>query len=144
MTDYAKDEARIREIVEQMFEAISWSGAKAPDFPAFSSAVRKDAVLVPAARPASPTDIDSFVARMSGLYDNGSMKTFDERANKTIVKVFGNLAVAIGSYQAQFDGGPVGRGANGFLLVRNEGDWQIAAMGWDSEDADKPLPAELV
>lgn len=144
MANYAKDEARIREIVEQMFAAISWSGEKAPDFGTFSGAVRKDAVLVPAARPVSPTDIDSFVGRMSGMYDNGSMKTFDERANKTIVKVFGNLAVAIGSYHAQFDGGPIGRGANGFLFVRNEGDWQIAAMGWDSEDETKPLPADLV
>jgi hypothetical protein len=144
MADYAQDEARIREIVEQMFEAISWSDTKAPDFDAFASAVRKDAVLVPSARPVSPTDIDTFVGRMSGQHSSGGMKTFDERANKTIVKVFGNLAVAIGSYQAQIDGGPIGRGANGFLLIRNEGDWQIAAMSWDSEGDGKPMPAELV
>ncbi|ABQ66869.1 hypothetical protein Swit_0501 [Rhizorhabdus wittichii RW1] len=143
MADYAKDEARIREIVEQMFEAINWSADKAPDFTAFAAAVRKDALLAPSARPVSPTDIETFVGRMRGQYESGGMKTFDERANKTIVKVFGNLAVAIGSYRAQIDGGPIGRGANGFLLVRNDGDWQIAAMGWDSEGEDKPMPAEL-
>lgn len=144
MADYARDEARIREIVEQMFEAISWSETKAPDFEAFAGSVRKDAVLVPSARPASPTDIDTFVGRMRGQYEGAGMKTFDERANKTVVKIFGNLAVAIGSYQARIDGGPVGRGANGFLFVRDGGDWQIAAMGWDNEGEDKPLPAELL
>jgi len=144
MTDYTADESRIRQIVEKMFTAISWTETRPPDFDTFSQAVRKDAVLVPAARPASPTTIDTFVARMSGQHRSGAMKTFDERAHKTIVKVFGNLAVAIGSYEAQIDGGPIGRGANGFLLIRNDDDWQIAAMAWDSEGEGKPLPAELV
>lgn len=144
MSNYAKDEARIRQIIEDMFAAVSWSETAAPDFEGFAKAVRKDAVLVPSARPANPTDIETFVGRMSGQYTTGAMKTFEERAHKTVVKVFGNLAVAIGSYEARIDGGPLGRGANGFLFVRNEGDWQIAAMGWDNEGEDKPLPPELV
>jgi ketosteroid isomerase-like protein len=144
VTNYTKDEDRIREIIGQMFEAVSWSETKAPDFTAFASAVRKDAVLVPSARPANPTDIKTFVDRMSGQHSSGAMKDFDEKAHKTKVTVFGNLAVAIGSYVARIDNGPLGRGANGFLFIRNDGDWQIAAMSWDNESEEKPLPPELI
>lgn len=144
MTDYTQDEDHIRDIIAQMFEAVSWSETKNPDFAAFASAVRKDAVLVPSGRPANPIDIETFVDRMSDQHSSGAMRIFDEKAHKTKVMVFGNLAVAFGSYEARIDNGPLGRGANGFLFVRNDGNWQIAAMGWDSESENKPLPPELI
>ena len=43
MSNYAKDEARIRQIIEDMFAAVSWSETAAPDFEGFAKAVRKDA-----------------------------------------------------------------------------------------------------
>ncbi len=144
MTDYQADQARIQDIIETMFSAVSWSPTSPPDFDSFRAAVRSDAVLAPAARPVATTDIESFVARMNGLYRDGAMKHFDERAHKTLVHVFGNIAVAIGSFEASVDQGDITRGVNVFMFVRNEGEWQIAAMGWDNETEHAPLPAELV
>lgn len=144
MAEYYEDEERIRRIIEDMFVAVSWSTTTPPDFKAFAKAVNKSAVVIPAARPASFTNIEAFAARMNEQYVSGAMTTFDERANKTVVNVFGNIAVAIGSFEARIDGGPVGRGANVFLFIRTEADWQIAAMAWDNEGEIKPLPADLV
>ncbi|MDT9598797.1 nuclear transport factor 2 family protein [Sphingosinicella rhizophila] len=140
--DRSADEARILEIVDTMFDAISWSEGSPPDFDRFSAAVMAEAVLVPAARPAATTDIASFVKRMSGLHADGAMKTFTEKATKTQIRIFGNIAVAIGGFEAIADGSP-GRGANVFLLVRDAGDWRIAAMAWDNESVDNPLPEDL-
>lgn len=142
--DYNEDKARIRAIIEEMFDAVSWSTTSSPDFAAFTKAVNENAVLVPAARPARFTNIGAFVAGMSEHHVSGAMTTFDERANKTVVNVFGDVAVAIGSFEARIDGGPVGRGANTFLLIRTESDWQIVAMAWDNESENKPLPADLI
>jgi len=141
-TRYAPDKARILEIVEDMFAAVSWAPGKAPDFARFSASVRDDAVLVPASRPVATTSIAGFVERMTGLHAAGSMALFDERAGTTVVHVFGNLAVAIGAFDADADGSK-SRGANGFLLVRNGHDWEIAAMAWDNESDSAPMPEEL-
>jgi ketosteroid isomerase-like protein len=141
-TNYATDESRIVDIINTMYDAISWSDASQPDFQKFTAAVRSDAVVVPSTRPAAPTDIAAFVERMSALHANGTMKTFEETGLKNRVKVFGNVAVAIGSFRAKIDGS-VSRGVNAFLFIREAGDWQIAAMAWDNESASTPLIAEL-
>jgi hypothetical protein len=138
----ADDEARIVEIIENMFDAVSWVEGRPPDFDRFAAAVRDDATIVPAARPAVPTDIASFVKRMSGLHTNSTMKTFGERARKTVVKLFGNVAVAMGGFEAVADGAR-SRGVNAFLFIREGADWQIAAMAWDNETLATPLPEEF-
>ncbi len=145
MTDYTLDEERITEIVEGMFSHISWQEGSPPDLDSFAAAVRGDAVLVPAARPVVLTDIASFTGRMAALHAGGAIKTFDERAGRTQVWVFGNLAVAIGGFVLNADGSE-SRGANGFLLVRDGSgaDWQIAAMAWDNETAEHRLSEGLV
>jgi hypothetical protein len=140
--DYAADETRIVEIMDSMFEAISWNERSLPNFDLFMAAVRKDAVVVPASRPAAPTDIESFVNRMMGLHAKGVMKAFEEEGTKNCVKIFGNVAVAIGGFKAVVDGS-TSRGANAFLFIREAGDWQIAAMAWDNETESTPLIAEL-
>jgi hypothetical protein len=141
-TRYAADKARILELVENMFDAISWAPNKAPDFALFRAPVRDDAVLVPASRPPSPTSIADFVGRMTDLYAANGMALFDERPSTTVVHVVGNLAVAIGSFVANADGSE-SRGANGFLFVRNADDWEIAAMAWDNESDTSPMPEDL-
>ena len=138
-SNHAGDEARIVEIIGSLFDAISWAEGRPPDFDRFSAAVRDDAIIVPAARPAAPTDIVSFVKRMSSLHTSGAMRTFDERARKTVVKVFGNVAVAIGGFETVADGS-TGRGVNAFLFIREASDWRIAAMAWDNETPTTRLP----
>jgi hypothetical protein len=102
--DYAADEKRILTIVDSMYRAISWNDGVQPDFDRFRAPVRNDAVLIPASRPARPTDIKSFVNRMRRLHTEGVMKTFEEVGIKNTVSIFGNIAVAMGSFKALVDG----------------------------------------
>jgi Domain of unknown function (DUF4440) len=142
VVDYAADEKRILEVIDSMYLSISWNDRVLPDFDRFTAAVRNDAVVVPASRPAAPTDIKSFVNRMSGLHVGKTMKSFEEAAHRNTVKVFGNIAVAMGSFTALVDGS-ANRGVNAWLFIRDAGDWQIAAMAWDNETASTPLTGEL-
>lgn len=138
-----RDEQEILAIVDAMFDAIGWSGTKAPDLARFSAAVLPSATIVPSARPAATTDIAAFAARMGDMHARKAMATFEERPLGTIVHVFGNIAVAIGGFEASVDGGAPARGANGFLFVRDEGAWRIAGMAWDNEGETVRLPAAL-
>lgn len=133
MTDLADDVASITEIVADMFDAISWSPDNQPDFERFAKAVHECAVLVPSARPIVPSSIADFVDRMRSQHSAGSMETFDERPLKTSVLLFGNMAVALGGYEMRVNGGAPSRGANAFLLAREDGHWRIVSMAWDSE-----------
>jgi hypothetical protein len=139
---FAADEKRILAIIDSMYRAISWNDGVQPDFDRFRAAVRNDAVVIPAARPAGPTDIESFVDRMRRLHAEGVIKTFEEAGIKNTVKVFGNIAVAMGSFKALVDGS-ANCGVNAWLFIREGGDWQITAMAWDNETAATPLTGEL-
>lgn len=138
------DEQAIVAIIEDMFAAVSWDADSPPDLARFGAAVLPEATVVPAARPLAPTDIAAFARRMAGLYADGAMKIFDERPLGTIVNVFGNIAVALGGFEAIVDGGAPGRGANAFLFVRETEGWRIAAMAWDNEHESAKLPPALL
>jgi hypothetical protein len=138
-----EDACEIAAIVQRMFDAISWSPEQAPDFPAFRASVRDDAVLIPSARPAKTTDMTNFLIGMKTQRDNGNLVDFEETALGTHVRVFGNIAVAIGGYESMANKGKPGRGANVFLLVRGDKGWEIAAMAWDNEKDGVMLPADL-
>lgn len=137
------DEQAIVAIIEDMFAAISWDADNPPDLARFVAAVLPEATVVPSARPLAPTDITAFSQRMAGLYAEGAMKTFDERPLGTVVQVFGNIAVALGGFEAVVDGGAPGRGANAFVFVKDAEDWRIAAMAWDNEREALQLPSIL-
>jgi hypothetical protein len=143
MSDGSQDAREIKAIIKRMFEAISWSPDKAPDLAAFRASVRDDAVLVPSARPANTTDISNFLIGMKTQRDNGNLVDFEETALGTHVRVFGNIAVAIGGYESTINKGKPGRGANVFMLVRGDRGWEIAAMAWDSEKDDVMLAPDL-
>lgn len=141
-TSTSADEAEIREIINSMFDAISWTKDRAPNFDTFGAAVHEAAIVLPAARPATPTSISAFTERMKGLHAGGAMASFEEVATGTIVKVYGNVAVAIGGFSALIDGAG-SRGVNGFLFARDQGKWQIVGMAWDNEHPDSPIPEDL-
>lgn len=144
MADYSSDIAEIRRIVEGMFQAISWSPDAPPDLEAFAAPVRADASIVPAARPIATTAIERFTRMMAQQRDDGNLVNFAEHALATQVLVFGNVAVALGGFQALINETKQARGANGFLFVRDQDGWKIAGMAWDNESEAHPLPAALV
>jgi hypothetical protein len=90
------------------------------------------------------TTISAVIDRMGALHGSGDMKTFQEAAETTVVKVFGNVAVAIGSFKTSMDmDGKPNRGVSGFLFVRDHAGWQVAAMAWDNESPERQIPDEM-
>jgi hypothetical protein len=140
---YKKDEQILRQKVDELYAALGWQEGTAPDWARFRRDFREDAVLVPSARPAVPTTIDAFIKRMEGLRTNGTLKSMHETPLGYTFSIFGNTALVHSSYVTVINGGAPERGANAFLWIKNEGEWQIAAMGWDNETAEVPLPAAL-
>lgn len=137
---YAHDVSEIQAVIEQLFSAISWNPAKAPDWETFRSLCLDDVLLVPAARPASPTALATFIGMMDGQRSSGQLSDFQERVLAHDVGVFGNIAVARSSFATRVNQGSEGRGVNAFMLVKDAGVWRIAAMSWDNESEGHPVP----
>lgn len=144
MTDfYAKDKAALRAMIEKMFADLSWEEKGEPDWVAFKDAFRPDAVLYPSARPANQTEITAFVERMEGQRQSGGIRSLVEKPLDFLITVFGNTALIYVPYVMELNGGAPSRGANMFLMVKDDGRWQVGAMAWDNESAAAPFPAPL-
>jgi ketosteroid isomerase-like protein len=137
------DVSEIQAVIEQLFSAISWNPGKAPDWETFRSLCLDDALLVPAARPARPTALAPFIQRMDEQRNGGQLSDFQERVLAHDVGVFGNVAVARSSFATSINQGTEARGVNAFMLIKDGGSWRIAAMSWDNESEDHPVPADF-
>jgi hypothetical protein len=85
-------------------------------------------------------DVDGFVATTRAMYQD---QGFWERELWGRTERFGNIAHRISAYESVVgaeDADPVSRGVNSFQLVRYERGWWIAAVAWDIETPDHPLP----
>jgi hypothetical protein len=143
MVDYEADVRAIEALVETLFASLCWTAESPPDWDRFRAQVKPEALLLPSARPVSPTALEPFIAMMKGQRDSGALHTFEESVTKHKILVFGNIAVALSAYNQQINGGDVGQGVNGFLLIRESDGWKIGAMCWDSASADHPVPDDL-
>ncbi len=143
MTSYQADVQAIEKLVEDLFAAISWDEKTSPNWDAFRSKVKSEVVLYPSARPVNPTSLDPFIAMMQGQKDSGGLRTFDEAVTGHKILVFGNFAVGLSAYSQQINGGDIGYGVNGFVFIKENGQWKIGAMCWDKETTEHPIPADL-
>jgi hypothetical protein len=140
---YAHDVSEIQAVIEQLFAAICWNPGNAPDWETFKGLCLDDALLIPAARPARPTELRSFIEMMDEQRHGGKLAEFRERVLAHDVGVFGNVAVARSSFATSVNQGSEGRGVNAFMLIKNADSWRIAAMSWDNESEEHPIPADL-
>lgn len=138
----ADDIQKIEDLIERLFHAISWSICSPPDWETFALCCIPEAKLFPAARPVVPTDLQPFMEMMKAQY-GGDLKDFDETVTGHHVRVFGNIAIAFSGYKQRINGGDQTRGVNGFLLLRANDNWKIAAMCWDGEKDTAQVPEGL-
>lgn len=87
-------------------------------------------------------DHQSFVEATDPLFATG----FQEPELRRIVRRYGNIAHVESSYEARPGpgGGPVSRGVNYVQLYFDGTRWWITSVVWQSEDAEHPLPPELL
>jgi len=136
------DEDAIRALIGAHFEGLKWTPTTQPDWETFSADFLSDASLFPAARPAQAKTLDAFIERMNGVAQ-GSLHHFEERTLGMQILVFGKVAVVLAASEMLENETEVNHDVSGYLLVKSEGAWRIAAHGWDQASEQKPVPEHL-
>ena len=129
-----EDEAAIRDLIASQFDAITWAPGSRADWRTVYRGFAHGAQLWPARRPPVPQSALDFTTRLQRLRDEGAMDSFTETGVGCKVWVFGNMAVAIAGCEMTENGSSITRDVSGFLLVKRDDGWRIAAQAWDMVD----------
>ncbi len=143
VSDNTDDDVRaIETLIGAHFDALRWEPGTRPDWAKFAADFLPDASLFPAARPARRQTLDAFIARMDGVAQ-GALRSFEEKTLGMRVLAFGNVAVVLAASEMLENGTEVNRDVSGYLLLKDEGRWRIAAHAWDKASDQKPVPEHL-
>jgi hypothetical protein len=140
--DDNRDEDAIRVLIGEHFKGLRWTPTTQADWPTFAADFLPDASLIPAARPASAKTLDTFIERMDGVARD-SLHSFEERTLGMQILVFGNVAVVLAASEMIENRSEINHDVSGYLLVKNEGEWRIAAHAWDHANGQTPVPEHL-
>jgi hypothetical protein len=136
------DDSQIRELIGAHFDALKWFPGTNPDGKTFSTDFLPQAQLFPAARPVQARSLDEFIERMNRVAQ-GSLQDFEERTLGMTIQRFGNVAVVLAASEMLENKEGVNHDVSGYLLVKSEGRWRIAAHAWDKASEDSPVPEQL-
>jgi hypothetical protein len=79
---------------------------------------------------------------MNGVAES-ALHSFEERTLGMQVLQFGNVAVVLAASEMVENNTDVNHDVSGYLLVKNDGDWRIAAHAWDQASKDNSVPEQL-
>ena len=133
-TEISRDEDVIRALIKAQFDSIDWAPGRDADWRTVQRGFEQGAQLWPVRRPARPLSSDDFVDRLRKLRDDGTLESFTETGAGCHVWIIGNVAVALAGCEMVENGSTVTRDVSGFLLVKDAGEWRIAAQAWDYVD----------
>jgi hypothetical protein len=136
------DEDAIRSLIAEHFEGLKWKPGTAPDWQRFSADFLPQALLFPAARPVEAKSLEAFIERMNGVA-KGPLHTFEEHTQGMQILRFGTVAVVLAASEMLENERETNHDVSGYLLVKSEGKWRIAAHAWDKATPDKPVPHDL-
>lgn len=137
-----RDETEIRALIGAHFNGLRWTPSTRPDWETFSADFLPDALLFPAARPAQARALGAFIERMNAVA-NGNLHTFEEHTLGMQILVFGNVAVVLAASEMLENETEVNHDVSGYLLVKSNGKWQIAAHAWDKATEQMSVPEHL-
>lgn len=140
--DDIDDDAEIRSLVGAHFEAITWGPGSKPDWDRFRKDFHPQAILLGAARPVAVRSLDGFIERMETVA-RAKLRSFEEHTRGMQVLRFGDVAVVLAMSELLENGEDVNHDISGYLLVKSDGRWSIAAHAWDQVGKDKPVPDDL-
>ena len=138
----SSDETAIRALIGAHFQGLKWTPTTKADWARFSADFLPGASLFPGARPARAKTLDAFIERMNDVAQ-GSLQSFEERTLGMEVLVFGTVAVVLAASEMLENETEVNHDVSGYLLVKSDGEWRIAAHAWDQASDQKPVPAHL-
>jgi len=136
------DNEQIHSLIAEHFEAMSWEPGSNPNWQRFRSDFLPQAILVGAARPATVRTVDGFIERMETVA-RANLQSFEEHTRGIKILQFGNIAVVLAMSELLENSKDVNHDVSGYLLVKSEGRWMIAAHAWDQAGDAKPVPDDL-
>lgn len=136
------DESAIRELVAEHFEAMQWQPGTDPDWDRFRQDFLANALLFGAARPVQARTLEEFIERMETVARK-NLHTFEEHTRGMKILHFGNIAVVLAMSELLENGEEENQDVSGYLLVKSEGKWSIAAHAWDQASEQEPVPEGL-
>jgi hypothetical protein len=136
------DTQAIRALIANHFQGLRWSPGEPVDWAAFSADFVPDASLFPAARPARRQTLEAFIARMNGVAQ-GKLRSFEEKTLGMQILRFGTVAVVLSASEMIENGSERNFDVHGYLLVKDTGQWRIAAHAWDHATEQMPVPEHL-
>jgi ketosteroid isomerase-like protein len=142
ISDRNEDVRAIERLIGAHFQGLRWTPSTHPDWEAFADDFLPDASLFPAARPARRQTLDAFITRMNGLAQ-GALRSFEEKTLGMQVLVFGNVAVVLAASEMIENGSEMNRDVSGYLLLKDDDRWRIAAHAWDHAGPHQPVPDSL-
>lgn len=136
------DETAIRALIGEHFEAMRWDADSEPDWDRFKQDFLEEAQLFGAARPVQQRTLDGFIERMDTVA-RANLASFEEHTKGMKILRFGNVAVVLALSEMLENGSEINHDISGYLLVKSDGRWSIAAHAWDQAGPDKPVPDDL-
>jgi hypothetical protein len=136
------DEDAIRELISNHFEPMKWEPGTDPDWDRFRADFLPEALLFGAARPVQARSVDGFIERMENVARK-TLHTFEEHTRGMKILQFGNVAVVLAMSEMLENSSEVNHDISGYLLVKSEGRWSIAAHAWDQASDERPVPEDL-
>ncbi len=136
------DGSQIRALIGAHFDALKWSPGSNSDWKTFSTDFLPEAQLFPAARPVRAKSFNEFIERMNRVAQ-GSLQDFEERTLGMTIQRFGNVAVVMAASEMLENKEDVNHDVSGYLVVKSEDRWRIAAHAWDKASEDSPVPEQL-
>ena len=127
------DETAIRALIQGQFDSINWTPQQRADFRTVHRGFALDAQLWPARRPPAPQSALDFTTRLQKLRDEG-MVSFTEKGVGCHVWIVGSVAVALAGCEMVENDSTTTRDISGFLLVKDDDAWRIAAQARDLVD----------
>ena len=79
---------------------------------------------------------------MNGVAE-GALRSFEEKTLGMQILVFGNVAVVLAASEMLENGTEVNHDVSGYLVLKDEGKWRIAAHAWDKATEQRPVPDHL-
>lgn len=146
--DVASPEA----VVEATYAAITRRPGDPPDWDRFRSLFVPGATMIPNAEQSDGEfrilTVEDFIAWIDGWtaetapIGSDADRGFAEEGIALEIERYGDIAQAMSTYQRTVwdDDEVLGRGVNGFQLVRAEDRWWIVSIVWDEESGAGPVP----
>lgn len=142
------DEPAIGQLLQQLYEVISFEEDGEPDWPGLERVFSRHARITRITPEGTDyLDRESFLAMTRNLLDIGAYTSFFELEIARVVERFGDMAHVWSVYETRRNRQarePLGRGVNSIQLVREGEAWRVIALLWDETHADPQLDAKTV